>query len=73
MTAREWKKEAAIYIFRARKWENSKYRQEREYAAYVKRFFFGEGNITFEGNNETWKKRKAERSLPMPVNVYLYM
>jgi len=72
MTAREWKKEVAIYIFRARKWENSNYRQEREYAAYVKRFLFGDGEF-FDCNNETWKKRKAERSLPMPVNVYLYM
>lgn len=69
---REWKAEALWFILRAKKWANSPYRQEREYAGYVKRFFFGDGEITFDGNNATWQERKTNRELPMPTNIYLY-
>lgn len=69
---RDWKKEALWYILRARDWMGSPYRQEREYARYLKRFFFGDGEITFDGNNETWQERKKNLELPMPTNIYLY-
>ena len=71
MTSREWKTQALWYIKRALAWQDSPYRREREYANYIKRFLFGDGEITFDGNNETWKRRKAERTLPMPTNIYM--
>ena len=72
MTRREWRTQALGYILRARKWMESPYRMEREYARYVKRFLFGDGDIVFDGNNETWKIRERYQQLPMPVNAYLY-
>lgn len=73
MDVREWKVEALWYIKRAREWADSPYRREREYAGYIKRFLFGDGEITFDGKNETWQMRKAKRELPMPTNVYMWM
>lgn len=73
MTTREWKVEALWYILRSKEWSKSPYRQEREYADYLRRFFFGDEEISFDGHNEVWKKRKATLDLPMPTNVYLYM
>ena len=72
MTDREWKAKALWYILRARDWANSSSRLEREYAGYVKRFLFGEEEITFDGNNETWKMRRKYQQLPMSTNSYLY-
>ena len=73
MTTREWKVKALWYIQRARQWRDSPYRREREYADYIRRFLFGDGEITFDGNNDTWKERKKNLELPMPTNVYMYM
>lgn len=67
---REWKVEAGRYIQMAKKYINSKYRREREYGRYVKRFFFGDGEIAWDGDNEVWKDKKAKLQLPMPYNVY---
>lgn len=69
----EWKTKALRYILLSQDWANSPYRQEREYAGYVKQFFFGSEEITFDGNNETWQSRKERLELPMSVNAYLYM
>lgn len=69
---RIWKYEALHYLLRCEKWLNSPYRREQEYANYLKRFFFGDGEITYDGNNETWQNRMKRRELPMPTNVYLY-
>lgn len=71
MTKQEWRKEALWYILYAKKNLNSKYRQDREYASYVKRFLFGDGEITFDGKNDTWQMRMAKLDLPMPRNIYL--
>lgn len=65
-----WKVEAGRYIQMATQYINSKYRREREYGRYVKRFFFGDGEITWDGENEVWKERKASLQLPMPYNIY---
>ena len=77
MDLREWKIEALWYIKRAREWSKSPYRQEREYADYIKRFLFGDCKIALDDldfrDNETWQIRKIRRELPMPTNVYLYM
>ncbi len=67
---REWKVEAGRYILMAKKYLDSKYRRDREYGNYVKRFFFGDDEITWDGNNEVWKERKAALQLPMPYNTY---
>lgn len=72
MTKQEWKTQALGYILRAKEWADSPYRQEREYASYLKRFFFGDGEITFNGKNDTWKMRAERLDLPMPANIYLY-
>lgn len=72
MTRREWKVEVYPYYRRMLEWMNSPYRREKEYALYVKRFLFGDGEISIF-DNEVWKKRAEERALPMPANVYLFM
>lgn len=69
MTRRQWLVEVYWYYRKAVEWANSPYRQEREYAGYVKRFLFGDGEISFD--NKVWKARKEARSLPMPLNIYL--
>ena len=71
MTKREWKVEAYWYIIRAKDWLNSPNRREREYARYIKRFFFGDGEIVFDGNNDVWRMRKVNLELPMPTNIYM--
>ena len=72
----EWKSEVVWYLERARSWKNSKYRQEREYANYLLRFFFGTSDVDvtkpWDWSNETWKAVKARQELPMPTNIYLY-
>lgn len=68
MTKREWKVKVGWYYLRMLEWLDSPYRRDREYAGYVKRFLFGDGEISFD--NEVWKKRKEERALPMPFNIY---
>ena len=75
MSRRQWIVEAYLYRRLAIKWANSPYRREQEYAGYVKRFLFGDGEININNdnevwNNEVWKTRKAERALPMPFNIY---
>lgn len=70
MTDREWKVEALWYLVTARKMENSKIRIDREWAGYVKRFFFGEGDWSFDGKNETWQLRKARKVLPLSLTQY---
>lgn len=70
MTRKEWKVAVLPHYMRMKQWLDSPYRQEREYAGYVKRFLFGDGEMNFL-TNETWKKRAEERRLPMPANIYL--
>lgn len=67
----EWKKEALWYILKCREWENSPYRQEREYSNYVKRFLFNGEEITFDGSNSTFRMRLESRQLPMSPTEYL--
>lgn len=72
MDKREWKTQALWYLIRCKNWKNSKYRQEREYAHYLERFFFGDGELSFDCKNETFRMRMERHELPMPTNIYLY-
>ena len=70
MTNREWKTKALWYLLFINNHPSN--RQDNEYAGYLKRFFFGDGDLTFDGNNDTWKMRKERKELPMPRNIYLF-
>ena len=70
MSYREWETKVLWYYIKMYEWEDSRYRKEREYANYIKRFLFGDGEIEFL-ENETWKKRAEGRELPMPPLIYM--
>lgn len=67
---REWKKEALWYLIHINKWKDSPYRQEREYAGYVKRFFFGDDEA-WDLDSPVWKEKQERRKLPLSPTEYL--
>lgn len=79
MDARDWKVEALrdlqfISKIKKQKEEGDTIcRDDADYAGYLERFYFGEGELTYDVKNcEEFQKRKANRDIPMPRNIYLY-
>ena len=70
MEKKMWKVDALWFLDCMNKWKDSPYRQEREYAGYVKRFFFGDDDA-WNLNSLVWKSRKENGELPMSPTVYL--
>ena len=66
---REWKLMALRDILSAREKEQSKYRIDREWAGYVKRFFFGDGDW-FDLDCEQWHRRMERQELPLSLVHY---
>lgn len=71
MPRKSWKVLALVYLNCYSRDNKSECRQDREYAGYIKRFFFGDADF-FDLECETWKTRQDARELPMPKNIYLY-
>jgi len=79
MDARDWKVEALRdlqFILKIKKQKEAGERvcrDDRDYAGYLERFYFGEGELTYAVKDcEEFQKRKANRNIPMPRNIYLY-
>lgn len=62
---KEWKVRALGYILEAVRYEKSGGRLEREWAEYIKRFFFGEGGRWHDLECEAWKEKSEFRKLPL--------
>lgn len=79
MSKRDWKINALRDLQFILKVKNQKEagervcRDDRDFAGYLERFYFGKGELTFDVSNcEEFKKRMADRDIPMPRNIYLY-
>ena len=72
MTIKEYRKKARGYISRIKPNEESRKQEDRAYAMYLRRFFFGvQGEITYTYAGNTWKRREIRRELPLSKQEYL--
>lgn len=72
LTVSEYRRKARGYVSRIKPNMESKDWNDRAYAMYLRRFFFGTSGIisyTYAGN--TWKMREAKRELPLSKEQYL--
>lgn len=76
MTTREqrnWKADMIPYLTIMKTYykDSKASRHDRDYATYLKRFFFGDAEI-MDFASETWNIRLNTMDRPLPRNIYLF-